>query len=328
MKTNVFLKQVAFASFVIAQTLASAWASNPNLETEEGPFVSVPRDAQLHTCAYLDTKALVNTSRVSKGLEILCNEDRLWAERTPGAKTKKDVVTIFTTPMMKYPAKALGSFEISCNDVMTFLKTARFIVGDTTYTCKIPQYSFTQKQELLHFLKGSCHLFLGLKFSIHLQEDGNAILLNGDICAPRKVYFERQKIETNLCSFVAPEQVPTQVMTQEDLAMWVMNVLYTLDSNYKDARFGPFWGRNYAFDYLLDMLPRLTGCKDLPLETKQQIAQFFIHKYVDYTKIENSSISDDHKACEYTWRLKSTIEKELEIDCAFPAYYRSPYPRG
>lgn len=319
MKTNVFFKQVAFASLVIAQTLASAWTSGPNLETEEGPFVSVPRDAQLHTCAYLDTKALVNTSRVSKELEILCNEDTLWAERTPGAKTKQDVVAIFTTPMVKYPAKAPGSFAISCSDLMTFLKTGRFIVGDNTYACRISQYSFTQKQELLQFLKGSCHFFSGLKFLIHLQEGGKAILLNEDVCTPRNVHFERQMIETNLCSFVTPEQVPTQITTPEDLAMWVMNVLYTLDSNYNDAQFGAFWGRNYAFDYLMDALPRLTGCKNLPTETKKQIADFFIQRYLDFKKMDDSSIVDDQKACEFAWRLKSTLKSELEIDIDFPA---------
>lgn len=127
MKTNVFLKQAAFASLLVAQTMSCVWSSTLNTDIEEGPFVSISKDVQLLACNYLDTKDLVIASGVSKAFQTLCSEDVLWADRVPGATTKKDAVTILTTPVVKYPANITGEFSISCYDVITFLIAGKFI---------------------------------------------------------------------------------------------------------------------------------------------------------------------------------------------------------
>lgn len=320
MKTNVFLKKVCFVSLVIAQTIASAWTSYPNPETEEGPFVSVPRDVQLHTCGYLDTKDLVIAAGVSKAFQTLCSEDTLWAKRVPEAKTKKDAVTIFTTPMVKYPAKTTGAFVISCYDVLTFLKTGRFIIGDSAYACRTPTHAFTPKQKLLTFLKGSYPYLRYPKFSIQLQRDGKAILSNGDYVYPQTTLFEPQRLETNLCTFVAPEQVPSHdSISAEEFAKWKMAILSTLESYYTDALFDTFWGVIVPFDYLKPMLSRLGDGKNLPLETKEKIANFFIQKYADFKKVNDSSCGEGHYASEYLCSLKNALKKELELDIDFPS---------
>lgn len=153
-----------------------------------------------------------------------------------------------------------------------------------------------------------------------MRGDGNAILSNEEHISRRTVSFEPQKIETNLCTFVEPEQVPIHhSMTAEDSAKWKMTVLSTLDDNYKDTLFGRFWGVNYDFDYLKPILSSLAGFKNLPLETKEQIAQFFIQKYIDFRKVNDSPYVADYYANEYLSSLKSDLKNELEIDCVFPA---------
>jgi hypothetical protein len=67
------------------------------------------------------------------------------------------------------------------------------------------------------------------------------------------------------------------------------------------------------------ILPRLIGFKGLPLEKKEQIAQFLIQKYVDFRKVNDSPYGADYHAKEYLSSLKSVLKNELEIDCVFTA---------
>lgn len=193
-------------------------------------------------------------------------------------------------------------------------------MGEDTYVVEMPKLRFcTPQLEIFSFLRDKIFLHSDGLFQMEICGSGR-IQLSGSGYRPHEnLFFVKEESPSPFYVSTCPAPADDFAQSVEDKAQWMVSALSFIDKHYKETGFGPFWGSNNVFDILKDYTHSFCMFKTSSEETKKNLTDFFVQKYLDFRKINTSPYGDGYYANEYLGRLQSVIPKDLEIEVVFPA---------